>query len=123
MSGGLSFFLLLLLTVGSKAITPEGGGEKNCPSTETAASVGAVFYYSSRVGKEQKVAMDMAVQDLHHLNCSKQLALQLKDSHGNPARAISAGKFSNFNFLEICFCKNGCINKMIMGFGFFEITY
>jgi len=86
MSPSLSFcflVLLLLTAVGSKAM-----------KTKTAASVGAVFDYNSRVGKEQKVAMDLAVQDLHRLNCSKQLVLQPKDSHGNSAQATFAGKLS-----------------------------
>lgn len=90
MSPGLSFFLVLLLTVASKSMALEG--DNNCPTTKMVASVGAVFYYNCRVGREQKVAMDLAVQDLLRLSCSKQLVLQLKDSHGNSAQATSAGK-------------------------------
>jgi hypothetical protein len=91
MSPALSFFLVLLLMVASKSMALEGDNNF-CPTTKMVASVGAVFYYNSRVGREQKVAMDLAVQDLLRLSCSKQLVLQLKDSHGNSARATSAGK-------------------------------
>lgn len=90
MSRGLSFFLVLLLAMASKSMARKG--ESNCPMTKTVADVGAVFYYNSRVGREQKVAMDLAVQDWNRLTCSKQLVLQLKDSHGNSAQATSAGK-------------------------------
>jgi hypothetical protein len=59
MCGGLSFFLvLLLMAVGSKVRISEG----YCPTTKRVASVGAVFYYNSRLGKEQKVAVDIALQ-------------------------------------------------------------
>lgn len=99
MSSAFSFFLVLLLTVGSKAMAHEGGDkDNNCPMSQTFASMGAVFNYNSRVGKEQKVAMDIAIQDLLSRNYSTKVVLQVKDSQGNSARAISAGKLSIFSY-------------------------
>ena len=90
--------MVLLFTLESKAIMArEGGDNNNCPMRQTFTSIGAVFYYNSRLGKEQKVAMDIAIQDLHSLNCSTKLVLRLKDSQGNSARATSAGKLSIFS--------------------------
>ena len=98
MSRALSFYMVLLFTLESKAIMAlEGGDNNNFPMRQTFASIGAVFYYNSRLGKEQKVSMDIAIQDLHSLNCSTKLVLQLKDSQGNSARATSAGKLSIFS--------------------------
>ncbi|KAK4428986.1 Glutamate receptor 2.7 [Sesamum alatum] len=50
-------------------------------------SIGVVIDESCRVGKEQKIAMELAVGDFRHcLN----LVLHPKDSHGSSARAASA---------------------------------
>ncbi|KAG7941464.1 hypothetical protein I3843_16G044700 [Carya illinoinensis] len=91
--GDLSFFLvlLLLMAVASKSFAREGETNMNCPMRKAVHHVnaGAVLYYDSRMGKEQKVAMDMAARDLHRLNCSTHVVLHLKDSHGNSARATS----------------------------------
>ncbi|XP_057794476.1 glutamate receptor 2.5-like [Salvia miltiorrhiza] len=60
-----------------------------CPGLPRGAnvSVGVVIDERSRVGKEQKIAMKLAVQDLRHcLN----LVLHIKDLHGNSALAASA---------------------------------
>ncbi|KAL3514526.1 hypothetical protein ACH5RR_027243 [Cinchona calisaya] len=70
--------------------------EKNiqhyCPISQrpVIGSIGAVFDKSSRVGKEQAIAVEMAVHDfIHWSNCSK-LILHFQDSQGKPARAASA---------------------------------
>ncbi|KAL1100235.1 hypothetical protein V6Z11_D05G215600, partial [Gossypium hirsutum] len=36
--------------------------------------IGGVIDYSSRTGREQGIAMEMAVQDFHHLTCSRKLS-------------------------------------------------
>ncbi|KAI3465350.1 hypothetical protein Pfo_022013 [Paulownia fortunei] len=86
----LQFFFLfllccLLLLVESKTSSIS----EACPKHQQPAtlSIGVVIDLRSRVGKEQKVAMEMAVQDFHHcLN----LFLHIKDSNGNSARAAFA---------------------------------
>lgn len=87
---GLSFFLVLLLFVSS---VKANGTEEKCQVTQQiTARIGCVIDLSSRVGKEQKIAMEMAVQDLFKSTCAK-VDLHLKDSQGNSARATAAGKF------------------------------
>lgn len=93
MSRVLWYFLLLLRLVGSKAEADEGGD--GCPLTHQMRNIGGVIDYSSRVGKEQKIAMEMALEDFSRSsNCSKQLLLLLEDSQGNSARAASTSKAS-----------------------------
>ena len=98
MSRALSFFMVLLFTLESKAIMAlEGGDNNNFPIRQTFASIGAVFYYNSRLGKEQKVAMDIAIQDLHSLNCSTNLVLQLKRFPRKFVLIVSNATLKNFN--------------------------
>lgn len=82
------FLCLLLLAESSTTISSES---EVCPPWVIRGgrvSVGVVIDESSRVGKEQKIAMKMAVRDLRHcLN----LVLHVKDLHGNSALAASAG--------------------------------
>ncbi|OMO74759.1 Ionotropic glutamate receptor [Corchorus olitorius] len=52
--------------------------------------IGSVFDYSSRAGREQKIAMEIAFLDFHRSTCSKQLVLRSKDSHGSSARTVSS---------------------------------
>ncbi|KAM1177301.1 hypothetical protein COP2_017197 [Malus domestica] len=84
---GLSFFLVLLSFVSS---AKANGREEKCQVTQQiTARIGCVIDLSSRVGKEQKIAMEMAVQDLFKSTCAK-VDLHLKDSQGNSARATAA---------------------------------
>ncbi|KAK8646601.1 hypothetical protein V6N13_120381 [Hibiscus sabdariffa] len=52
--------------------------------------IGAVIDYSSRVGREQGVAMEIALQDFYPSTCWIQLVLRFKDSQGSSARAASS---------------------------------
>ncbi|TXG54187.1 hypothetical protein EZV62_019443 [Acer yangbiense] len=73
--------LLLLLVVGSKG-----------KAKDIEWHIGGVIDYSSRVGKEQMIAMEMAVQDFQYRStacCKLQMVLHFKDSRGNLARAAS----------------------------------
>ena len=75
-------------------------GENSCSMDHTRqiiGSIGGVFYSSSRVGKEQKIAMELAIQDFHRSTCSKLLS-DIRDSHGSSALAVSAG---NMDFLYL----------------------
>ncbi|KAH0989948.1 hypothetical protein GBA52_001431 [Prunus armeniaca] len=98
MSSSLSFYLvLLLLVVGSAKAS--GRGNKCQITQQTIAGIGVVVDYSSRVGKEQKIAMKMAIQDLFHSTCAR-LDLHLKDSQGNSAGAI-AGAINLLNSKQV----------------------
>lgn len=54
--------------------------------------VGAVLDLGSRMGKEHKIAMEIAVQDFNRLRSSK-LLLNFHDSRGNSATTVAAGNF------------------------------
>ena len=101
MSPVLYFSMVLfasMLAAGSKAILTTKERRVNCKYS--AARIGGVVDCTTRMGKEQKIAMEMAIQDYYFINnnfdsstttsCSK-LDLHLKDSQGNPARAAAAG--------------------------------
>ncbi|KAL5558844.1 hypothetical protein UlMin_035055 [Ulmus minor] len=88
-----SFFLLFVMLVmtGSKATF--NGYKENKKSCEAAkevvlARIGGVIDLTCRVGKEQKIAMEMALEDIYNSTCDK-LDLHLKDSQGKPARAAA----------------------------------
>ena len=87
-----SFCMLWLLVAVSKTNADEPAGD-HCPlHRHIMGNIGGVIDYRSRVGKEQKVAMEMAVEDFSRSSCSKQLTLQLEDSRGDSARAASSSK-------------------------------
>ncbi|KAJ4841542.1 hypothetical protein Tsubulata_001750, partial [Turnera subulata] len=92
-----SLVFLFLLFVASKATEKGETYTPHCTFNHqrVLGSVGGVIDYSSRVGKELRIAIEMAVQDFSNSNnCSKQLALWLEDSSGSLAKAASASKAS-----------------------------
>ncbi|KAA8523967.1 hypothetical protein F0562_010602 [Nyssa sinensis] len=54
-------------------------------------TVGAIVDYSSRIGKEEKLAMEMAIDDFYNYT-NQSLILQLKNSQGDPIKAALAAK-------------------------------
>ncbi|KAL6212460.1 hypothetical protein ACLB2K_017680 [Fragaria x ananassa] len=82
MSWGL---LVLLLPVSSLLANGRGDNIQR----HRVATIGAVVDFTSRVGKEQRIAMDLAIQDLLHSNCLT-VNLDLRDSQGNSAKSTSA---------------------------------
>ncbi|KAB5526691.1 hypothetical protein DKX38_020538 [Salix brachista] len=82
----LSFCMLSLLVAVSKTSADEAAGD-HCPlASHKMGKIGGVIDYGSRVGKEMKVAMEMAAEDFARSSCSKQLVLQIEDSSGDSAR-------------------------------------
>ncbi|XP_071922824.1 glutamate receptor 2.7-like [Coffea arabica] len=53
-------------------------------------SIGVVVDQSSRVGKEQKIGVEMAVHDFNRESHCSKVDLHIQDSQGNSARAASA---------------------------------
>jgi len=62
-------------------------------------SIGAVLDLVSLMGKQQKMAMEIAVEEFNNQSTSSKLDLQIKDSHGNSAQVIASGNLSS-NFLS-----------------------
>lgn len=80
----------------------EGCSCMECPSNNSKiVNIGAVIDFKSRVGKEQKTAMEIAVQDVNRQSCYYKLVLNFNDSHSNPSRArkVAAGKVLLNHFL------------------------
>lgn len=70
-----------------------GKDERECAMKhDRSRKIGGVVDYSSRTGREQGIAIEMAVQDFHHSTCSIHLVLRFKDSQGSSPRAASSGK-------------------------------
>ncbi|KAJ6328093.1 hypothetical protein OIU77_009892 [Salix suchowensis] len=81
----LSFCMLSLLVAVSTTSAAKAAGD-HCPlASHRMGKIGGVIDSGSRVGKEMKVAMEMAAEDFARSSCSKQLVLQLEDSSGDLA--------------------------------------
>ncbi|CAJ2669612.1 unnamed protein product [Trifolium pratense] len=64
-------------------------------------SIGAVLDLVSLMGKHQKIAMEIAVEEFNNHLSSSKLDLQVKDSHGNSAQVIaSVMDFSKINQVQ-----------------------
>jgi len=69
------------------------------PQRTNNMSIGAVLDLVSLMGKQQKMAMEIAVEEFNNQSTSSKLDLQIKDSHGNSAQVIASGNLSS-NFLS-----------------------
>ncbi|KAL2504233.1 Glutamate receptor 2.7 [Abeliophyllum distichum] len=69
----------------------ENKKRSNCPVDQphTIRRIGSVIDQSSRIGKEQKIAIQMAVNDFNQLSTCSKLDLHIKDLHGKSDRAAS----------------------------------
>ncbi|KAF8406315.1 hypothetical protein HHK36_008401 [Tetracentron sinense] len=85
------FLVFLLLSRTKSTATTDGATEPPTTQQVIIGTIGAIVDYSSRMGKEQKTAMEMAVQDFYDSTGYK-MVLHLRDSYGHSARAASAGK-------------------------------
>jgi len=61
-------------------------------------NIGVVLDLDSLMGKQQKVAMEIAVQEFNSLSCSK-LDLNIQNSKGISARTIASGNVPSNNLL------------------------
>ncbi|WOH05988.1 hypothetical protein DCAR_0625411 [Daucus carota subsp. sativus] len=79
-----SCFMCFLLLTKSTTATIYMELNQNCSMNNlvTLGGIGGVLDLSSRVGKEQKIAMELAVQDFYSSTCYN-LPIHLKDLHGN----------------------------------------
>ncbi|KAL9315613.1 hypothetical protein ACSQ67_016614 [Phaseolus vulgaris] len=78
------FFVLQWLTW-SRVLLAHG--RSHC--SRSIMSIGAVLDLSSQIGKHQKIAMEIAVQDFNRFSCSK-LLLKIKNSNGSSAQAVAS---------------------------------
>ncbi|KAA8523961.1 hypothetical protein F0562_010608 [Nyssa sinensis] len=80
--------MVLALSSFSKKPTVHGG-MNTTRINHVKRIVGAIVDYSSRIGKEEKVAMEMAIDDFFNYT-NQSLILQLKYSQGEPIKAALA---------------------------------
>lgn len=62
------------------------GGDSCSMNHRFIGSIGGICDNSFRVGKEQEIAMELALQDVHHTACSKRL-FNIIGSYRSSARA------------------------------------
>ena len=60
-------------------------------NNDKVVSIGAIINLSSRIGKEEKVAIELAVKNYNNNSKSLKLSLHYNDSRGVALRAISIG--------------------------------
>jgi ionotropic glutamate receptor len=93
---GFLVFLYSILLLSITFILSNSSGQLNDEDTEFISIIGAVVDCSTRVGREEKIAMDIAVQDIYRLT-GHNLALHVLDLPENSARAAFAGMFIVLN--------------------------
>ncbi|KAF8391283.1 hypothetical protein HHK36_023585 [Tetracentron sinense] len=67
----------------------DGGEDPPTTTRYFKGSIGAIIDYSSRIGKEEKVAMEMAIEDFYNTTDHRRV-LYVKDSRREPVRAVLA---------------------------------
>ncbi|XP_060673010.1 glutamate receptor 2.7 [Ziziphus jujuba] len=87
MSNGLSFFLGLLVVV---VLAPSKATNNVVDIQKEVVGIGRVMDYSSRVGKEQKVAMEIALRHTSPSNSTAQLGLRYHDTSPNSTSPVTA---------------------------------
>ncbi|RDY00947.1 Glutamate receptor 2.5, partial [Mucuna pruriens] len=82
-------FFVLQLFAWSRVLVANEKIDKCLSTPRSIMNIGAVLDLDSLMGKQQKIAMEIAVQEFNSLSCSK-LDLNIQNSHGNSARAIAS---------------------------------
>ncbi|KAL8141129.1 hypothetical protein V2J09_007150 [Rumex salicifolius] len=84
------FHLLLLLLLLSSTSASSRHRDSHCPINKNPTrTIAAVLDLRSRMGKEQAIAMKIAIRDINRLTCTN-LTLHVSDSHRNSGQAILA---------------------------------
>lgn len=89
-------FMCFLLLTKSTIATSNMKVDHNCSMNNLVilGGIGGVLDLSSREGKEQKIGMELAVQDFYSLTCYN-LPLHLKDLRQNSGHTASDGKLKH----------------------------
>ena len=96
------FLLAILLLIAVKA--PTNRSTEITKNSHAKRVVGAIIDSTSRIGKEQKVALEMAMEDFCEFS-NQSFLLQIEDSHGEPIRAGLAGNSLSLSLsLYVCVC-------------------
>jgi ionotropic glutamate receptor len=66
-------------------------GVEAAASTTKVTNIGAIIDGNSRTGKEEKTAMEIAVQNFNNISRNHKLSLHFKNPKGDPLQAAYAG--------------------------------
>ena len=92
----LFFFLGLLLLLGSsQAYTSKNEFKCKTNLATKSTRIGVVFDSGSQIGKQQIVAMKMALRRFHFSSCANSLELLLHDSHANFNNSYASSSGNN----------------------------
>ncbi|XP_027351208.1 glutamate receptor 2.8-like [Abrus precatorius] len=83
------FFFVLQLFARSRVLLATEGRDHCLITPKPIMNIGAVLDLYSLMGKQQKIAMEIAIEEFNLLSCSK-LDLNVQNSLGNSARAIAS---------------------------------
>ena len=66
-------------------------------TTSEVTNIGAIIDFSSRIGKEEKIAIEIAADNFNiHHSKSHKLSLYFKDPGKDPLQVVSAGQLSSY---------------------------
>ncbi|KAJ9671514.1 hypothetical protein PVL29_025290 [Vitis rotundifolia] len=68
------------------------GGTDSIEKADVKGSIGAILDYSSRIGKEEKVAMEMAIEEFNSQYSNQHIDLLINDCQGEPIQAALAAR-------------------------------
>lgn len=77
----LIYFLFILLSYGAQA-----------SYQNEVTNVGAIVVITSRIGKEEKTAMEIAAQKFNDSSKSRKVSLNFLASNTDPSKVVSAGE-------------------------------
>ncbi|KAL6314717.1 hypothetical protein AAG906_027064 [Vitis piasezkii] len=86
------FFSLLVLDLLFLQMATADGGTDSIEKADVKGSIGAILDYSSRIGKEEKVAMEMAIEEFNSQYSNQHIDLLINDSQGEPIQAALAAR-------------------------------
>ena len=72
-------------------------GDEAVNTTNEVTNIGAIIDVSSRLGKEERIAMEIAAENFNnHHSKSHKLSLYFKDPGKDPLQVVSAGQLSSY---------------------------
>ncbi|CAK7350469.1 unnamed protein product [Dovyalis caffra] len=80
----LSVLVIFLLTLSN--------GVEAAASTNKVTNIGAIIDVSTRIGKEEKTAMEIAVQNYNNISRNHELSLHFRHPGGEPLQAVNAAE-------------------------------
>lgn len=84
----LIYFVIIVLAF--RPITPSTVRNIEAAGTGIVVNIGAIIDNCSRIGKEERVAMEMAMEDFY-ANNNQRFVLQIRHSKKDPMQAALAG--------------------------------